>query len=70
MVNGSPIFVGYVDVRSQKGMEKINEEVVTIPSTNDIEAIMSDPKKNKSKKSKMGSKQSVSRSLGYKVSLV
>jgi hypothetical protein len=70
MVNGSHVFVGYVAVISQKGKEKVNEEVVAVPSTNDIETIMSDPKKNKQKKSEMGGKQNVPRSLGYKVFLV
>jgi hypothetical protein len=70
MVNGFPIFVTYVATISQKGKEKVNGEVVAIPFINDIEATVSDPKKNKQKKSKMGGKQNVPRSLDCKVSLV
>lgn len=50
MVNGFPIFVTYVATISQKGKEKVNGEVVAIPFIDDIEATVSDPKKNKQKK--------------------
>ncbi len=70
IVNESHVYVAYVVVRSQQGKEKVSEEIVVVPSKNGIESIMNDPKKNKQKKSEMGGKQSVPRSLGCKVSLV